>query len=291
MPAMEEDEILTGETVDDTEALDAEVQEDDEIDESDEVNSEEDTDTDSDDADSNNDDSDDEADTDTQLTPKEQNAFVKRLEAEKRKWEAEKQRDLESKINPYKRIVDMLGGDPAIVEQAIQQNQLAAQARRYADEYGWDDQQTQYYIQQEQAKQATSRMEQELRELRLSNEINDLRDNKEFPGIIAMKKQIAEKVAKANGALTVAEAYWALGGQGRAKQMTREAEQREAMKRRQGKRVISNDSPNSASMEKAIPANILAEGRRLKMSEQEIRELMAFDSTNIDDYRAKKSKK
>ncbi|MNP64592.1 hypothetical protein D3C76_1601000 [compost metagenome] len=71
--------------------------------------------------------------------------------------------------------------------------------------------------------------------------------------------------------------------------MKREAEQRSSVQRRS--RVVAKDNATAASTEKAIPASVLADAKRMGISEAEYRELLAFDSNNINDYREKKKRK
>jgi hypothetical protein len=223
------------------------------------------------------------------LTPKEKTAFEKRMERERKKIEEQLSKQFEDKYSKHKRVIDQLGGDPDKIEQAMKERQLQDEALRMAEYNGWDEQQMQWYIQQQQANLQQENLQKELAELRISNQVNDLRDNPEFAGISSMKKDIADIVAKSNGTLNVEQAYWALGGQKRAQQTKREAEQRAAVQRRT--RVVASDAPGSASTEKAIPSNILAQAAQMGMSEKELRELMNFDSTNINDYRSKKKAK
>jgi len=244
-----------------------------------------------------------ETDTDTfeddgpELSPKEKTAFEKRLERERRKLEEKLSKELEDKYSKHKRIIDRFGGDPDQIEQFLQQQQIqqevTAQAAQMAEYNGWDQEQTQWYInsqmQQRQQELQQQQLQRELQELRLANEINDLRDNPDFPGIVAMKKEIADLVSKSNGTLNVSQAYWALGGERRAQQMKREAEQRAVAQRRS--RVVAKDSPTQASTEQAIPSSVLAEAKRMGMSEKEVRELMSFDAKNINEYRQKKKAK
>ncbi|MNV28563.1 hypothetical protein D3C71_1197570 [compost metagenome] len=232
-----------------------------------------------------------------ELTEREQTAFNKRLERERRKLEESLNQEMETKYAGHKRVVERLGGDPEQIERALQERQFAnevnARAQQMADYYGWDDEQIQQYsqqqVQQRQQQVQQAELQQELQELRISNQVNDLRDNPEFTGISSMKKEIADIVSRSNGTLDVQQAYWALGGQKRAQQTKREVEQREAVKRRT--RVVANDSPAAASTEKAIPNDILRQGKQMGMSEKEIRDLMDFDSTNINDFRANKKKR
>lgn len=232
----------------------------------------------------------------TELSPKEKTAFEKRLERERRKLEEQLSKQLEEKYSKHQRVIEKLGGDPDKIEQFLQEQQMqqeiAAQAQQMAEFNGWDQDQTQWYIndqmQKRQAELQQQQLQRELQELRLANEINDLRDNPDFPGIISMKKEIADLVSKSNGTLNVSQAYWALGGERRAQQMKREAEQRAAVQKRN--RVVAKDNPTAASTDKAIPSNVLAQARQFGMSEKEIRELMSFDAKNINEYRQKKKK-
>ncbi|MCM3130952.1 hypothetical protein ACFQ3J_00370 [Paenibacillus provencensis] len=231
-----------------------------------------------------------------ELSPKEKTAFERRLERERRKLEEELGKQYEEKYSKHNSVIQKLGGDPEKIEEYLEQQRMqqevSAQAQQMADFNGWDQEQTQWYIndqmQKRQADIQQQQLQRELQELRLANEINDLRDNPDFPGIISMKKDISEMVSKSNGTLTVSQAYWALGGENRAKQMKREAEQRNAMQRRS--RVVAKDNPTAASTEQAIPSNVLAEAKRMGMSEKEVRELMSFEAKNINEYRQKKRK-
>lgn len=236
-------------------------------------------------------------DEEPELSPKEKTAFEKRMERERRKLEEELSKQLEEKYSKHSRVIEKLGGDPDKIEQYLEeqriQQEVSAQAQQLAYNNAWDDEQTQWYInnQMEQRRQQMqqNQLQQEIAQLRLESQINELRDNPDFAGINTMKKEIADIVSKSNGQLTVSQAYWALGGEQRAKQMQRETEQRAAAKRRN--RVVAKDTPSAASTEQAIPANILAQAKALNMSEQEIRELMSFDAKNINEYRAKNKKK
>lgn len=226
---------------------------------------------------------------DVQLSPKEQTAFEKRLERERRKLQEQLEREMEERYSKHKRVIEKLGGDPDKIEQEIQRRQIEADAQRMADMYGWDDLQTQSHVQQEMGKIQQQSFQKELQELRITNEINDLQDRPDLAGIRSMKKDIVDLVSRSNGTLSVEQAYWALGGAKRASQVQREAEQRAAINRRQG-RVVASDAPSAASTEQVIPNSVLADAKRWGMSEKEVRELMNFDAANINEYRQKKAK-
>lgn len=242
-------------------------------------------------------DTDVEDDPEPELSPKEKTAFEKRMERERRKLEEELSKEYEQKYSKHNSVIQKLGGDPDQIEQYLEnqriQSEVQAQAQQLAYNNGWDEEQTQWYIdnktQQQRQEMQQKQLQSELAELRLANQINDLRDNPDYPGIVGMKKDIADMVSKSNGTLTVSQAYWALGGEQRAKQMLRETEQRAAAKRRN--RVVAKDNPTAASTEQVIPANILAQAKAMNMSEKDVRELMSFDAKNINEYRAKTKKK
>lgn len=231
-----------------------------------------------------------------ELSPKEKTAFEKRMERERRKLEEELSKKFEDQYSKHKQVIERFGGDPDKILQTVQENQMKAeveaQARQMAEFNGWDDAQTQWFVQDQMARKQQEIQQQslqkELQELRISNEINDLRDNPEFSGIMNLKKEISDLVSKSQGSLNVSQAYWALGGQARATQMKREAEQRAAVKRRT--RVVANDNPTAASTEKAIPASVIAQAKQMGISEKELRDLADFDAHNINEYRQKKKK-
>lgn len=226
-----------------------------------------------------------------ELSEKEKPAFVKRLEAEKKKLAEQLKKEIESQYNPYKEVVDLLGGDLNRIKEAIQENQIMMEAQRMANQYGWDEEQMNFYIQQQQAIRQQERLHQELQELRIANEINDLRDNPAFSGIKEMKQEIMDLVKRSNGALTVQQAYWALGGAKRAEQMRLEAEQRAAVKRSEMRRTPQNDHAAIAPGPKPLPPEILDQARRMGLTEQQARELLEFDATNILEARQKMKKR
>lgn len=236
-------------------------------------------------------------DPEPELSPKEKTAFEKRMERERRKLEEELNQQYEQKYSKHKSVIEKLGGDPDQIERHLEnqrlQNEVQVQAQQLAYNNGWDEEQTQWYIndqmERNRQQQQQNDLQKEIAQLRLESQINELRDNPDFAGIATMKNEIADKVNKSNGSLSVSEAYWALGGERRAKQMKREAEQRSSVQRRN--RVVAKDNATAASTEKAIPASVLADAKRMGISEAEYRELMAFDSNNINDYREKKKRK
>ncbi|WP_339283681.1 hypothetical protein [Paenibacillus sp. FSL R5-0486] len=236
-------------------------------------------------------------DPEPELSPKEKTAFEKRMERERRKLEEELTNQLEQKYSKHKSVIEKLGGDPDQIERHLEnqriQNEVQGQAQQLAYNNGWDEEQTQWYIndqmERQRQQQQQNDLQKEIAQLRLESQINELRDNPDFAGIATMKNEIADKVNKSNGSLSVSEAYWALGGERRAKQMKREAEQRSSVQRRS--RVVAKDNATAASTEKAIPASVLADAKRMGISEAEYRELLVFDSNNINDYREKKKRK
>jgi len=224
-----------------------------------------------------------------ELSAKEKTAFEKRMERESKKIEERLAKELEDKYNPFKRVVDKLGGDPEQIEQMLQQRQIQAEAEQLAYTNGWDDEQTQWYVNQKNQDLQQIALQEEIQVLRISDKVNDLRDDPRFPGIHGMKKQIADVVAKSGNTLDVTQAYWALGGEKRAQQMKRETEQRAAVKRRT--RVVASDTPSAASTEQVIPAHILSQAKQMGVSEKELRELASFSANNINDYRKTKKAK
>lgn len=233
------------------------------------------------------------------LTEKEKTAFQKLMEREKRKLEEEKERirlealeKAKKEANPYKEVVDLLGGDIEAIKATVERNKMLAEANNLANQYGWDEEQTQYYIQQKQAEQRQKSLERELQELRISNQVNDLRDNPNFPGIRDMRKEITELVSKSNGTLNVEQAYWALGGAKRADQMRLEIQQREAVRRQEARKTAQNDQGSTPTGEKPIPEDVRQQARAMGItSDREIRELMEFNAANLSDYRSKRKAK
>ncbi|MEO3947629.1 hypothetical protein [Gorillibacterium sp. CAU 1737] len=237
----------------------------------------------------------DEESDEPELSPKEQTAFVKRLDAEKRKLEEKIRAEIKAEYNPYEEVVQTLGGDPAKILENIRQNQLMSQVRTQADQmaeqYGWTDQEYHAFMGQEtqriKLEQQQQQTQREITELRIQVEINKLAKRPEFTGIDGLEKEIIDKVARSNGALSVSEAFLALGGEARINQIKRETEQRMLHDRGKGRTVVK-DSAAPANTVKALDPDILQQAQRMGLSEQEARELLKFEAGNIQEYRKKK---
>lgn len=230
-----------------------------------------------------------------ELSPKEKTAFVKRLEAEKKKIAEQLRAELKSEYTAHEEVVRTLGGDPAKILEKIRRNEenarIQSQADALAQQYGWSDQEHQQFIQnevnradQEQQQRQTQR---ELQELRIQNEINKLAKRPEYNGIDALEQEIIAKVNQSNGSLTAGEAFLALGGEKRMQQIKRETEQRMVAERSK-KRTVLKDSSAVPSGEKPLSPDILQQAKKLGLTEKEARELMDFDASNVSEYRKKK---
>lgn len=227
-------------------------------------------------------------DEDVQLTPQEKTAFQKRLEREKAKLEEKLRKELEEQVeqkySKHKQAIEHLGGDPEKILSAARDAQMKREAQQLADQNGWDEEQTHWYLEQQ-------KKDQRLQELEVSVQINDLKDRPEYAGIGSMKQSIIDKIKATRGALNVEEAYWALGGPKRIEQVKLEAQQREIAKRQAPTRTVQRDTPSSTTGEKPLPPNILKEAERMGISAEEARKLMNTPrSQNIDEYRKNKAK-
>lgn len=239
----------------------------------------------------------DEESEEPELSPKEQNAFVKRLEAEKRKLEEKLRAEIKAEYNRHEEVVQTLGGDAEKILENIRQNQVLSQVRTQADQlaeqYGWSDQEHQAFINQEtrriQYEQQQQQTQREITELRIQAEINRLAKKPEYSGIDGLEKEIIDKITRSNGALSVSEAYLALGGEARINQIKRETEQRMLHERGRGRTVVK-DSASPTNTVKALDPDLLQQAQRMGLSEQEARELLKFDAGNIHEYRNKKKK-
>lgn len=219
------------------------------------------------------------------LNDKEKTAFEKRLERERTKLEEKIRAESEEKYGKHKSVIDLLGGDVDLVEQRIRDNQAAQQAQRLAEQNGWDEETTQWYIEDQKNKQ-------ELKELRTQMQINKLKDNPDYAGIASMEKEIMAKIDKTNGALTVEEAYWAMGGSKKAEQIRLEAQMRESEKRKKVPRTVLMDTQTSTTSEKPLPPEIVQQAERMGISASEARRLMSNEpAKNIDDWREKRKSK
>lgn len=234
-------------------------------------------------------DEDDEEDDLPPLPEKEKTAFEKRMERERAKAEerirAELSEQYEQQYGRHKQVIDMLGGDPDAIEKRIRDNQMQAEANRLAEQNGWSDEETSWYLNQR-------KQEQELKELRVQMQINRLRDNPEYAGIGTMEKEILSKIDKSGGALTVEEAYWALGGPKRIEQIRLEAQVRESVKRQKQPRTVLTDAATPSSAEKPLPADVLRDAERMGISAAEARKLMSKEpAKDLNDWRSRKKAK
>lgn len=223
------------------------------------------------------------------LPEKEKTAFEKRMERERAKLQekikAELDQEYEQKYGRHKQVIDLLGGDPEAIEKRIHENQVAADAKKLAEANGWDEQETQWYINEQ-------KKDQRLKELEVQISIHDLKDKPEYAGIQNMKQAIIGKIRASNNALTVEEAYWALGGPKKAEQIRLEAQMRESEKRQKPARTVLTDSPTPATGEKPLPPEVLRDAERMGISPAEARKLMSKEPAgNIDEWRKRKQAK
>ncbi len=214
------------------------------------------------------------------LPPEQKTAFQKRLEREQKKIREDVEKEFGQKYSRHDGIVQQLGGDLDVIERQLQEQEWLKEAQAS----GYTQEEYETYARQK-------RMEAELFDLRIDNQINDLRDNATYAGIRDMKKDIKDIIRTSNGKLTAQQAYWALGGEARAAQAKREAEQREIAKRTQGKRTVQTDSPAGSKPKTALSPEILAQAKKMGISVEEAQRLMSEDYNNIDDYRKAKQKK
>lgn len=225
---------------------------------------------------------------DVHLTPQEKTAFQKRLEREQKKLEEKLRTEMEEqfkqKYSKHDEAIQLLGGDPDKILSAARDSQIQRQALQLAEQNGWSQEDTQWYIDQQ-------KQQQELKELRVSMQINRLKDNPDYAGIASMEKEILSRIDKSNGALNVEEAFWALGGAKRVEQIKLEAQQREIAKRTAPTRTVQRDTASSVPTEKPLPPSVLQEAQRMGISAEEARRLMNKPvSNNIDEYRKNKAK-
>jgi hypothetical protein len=227
-------------------------------------------------------------DEDVQLTPQEKTAFQKRLEREQKKIEeklrSEMDEQYKQKYSKHDEAIQLMGGDPEKILSVARETQMKREAQQLADQNGWDEEQTHWYLEQQ-------KKDQRLQELEVSVQINDLKDRPEYAGIGSMKQSIIDKIKATRGALNVEEAYWALGGPKRIEQVKLEAQQREIAKRQAPTRTVQRDTASSTTGEKPLPPSVLKEAERMGISAEEARRIMSKPiSQNIDEYRKNKAK-
>jgi hypothetical protein len=234
-----------------------------------------------------------ESEEDIEIPEEQKTAFAKRLEREQKKIreaaEKEIKEQYDSQYGKHKSIVDLLGGDPDKVEQMIRDNQTRAKvqqsAQTLADQYGWDEEQTNQYVQQQVQQQ---QKDQELADLKVQVQINELKDNPDYAGISSMKKEIQSMISRSNGSLDVEQAYWALGGKNRAEQLRRETEQREIAKRSKTKRTVQSDSPTATTSEKPLSTEDERMRQKMGLSITEARKLLQDGPNNLEEFRKQK---
>ncbi len=230
------------------------------------------------------------------LTPKEQTAFEKRLDREQKKIsekvKAEMEEQYKQKYSKHDELVSSLGGQSvdALLEAAKEQR-LVAEINRKSRENGWTQEEAEYHYEQEKQKIEQQKTQQELKTLRVQMQINNLRDKPEYAGITSMENEILAKIDKSNGALSVEEAYWAMGGAKKAEQIKLESQMREQVKRAQIPRTVLTDAPVNNTAEKPLPPDVLREAERMGITASEARRLMnRSEINNLDDYRKMKNK-
>jgi hypothetical protein len=225
---------------------------------------------------------------DVELSPREKTAFEKRMERERAKLEEKLRAEIASQkdqeYSKYREAVEAIGGDPDKILNAAREAKLQREAQTLAERNGWDDEQTQWYIEQ-------TKQQQELKELRVQMQINRLKDQPDYAGISRMEKEIMAKIEKSNGALSVEEAYWALGGPKKAEQLKLEATQREVARRAQQPRTVVKDSPSTNVGEKPLPPQVLRDAKLMGISEEEARRLHNSQAAgDIDSWREQRKK-
>lgn len=230
----------------------------------------------------------DDGDEPDQLTEKERNAFQKRMERESKKIEERLRKELEEqteqKYSKHREAIEALGGDPDKLLAAAREARINTEAQRLAEQNGWSDEETRWYVDQQ-------KQQQELKELRVQMQINRLKDQSDYLGIDKMERELLAKIDKSNGALSVEEAYWALGGPKKAAQLKLEAEQREIARRSQPARTVQSDAPSTQIGEKPLPPQVLRDAKMMGISEAEARRLFSSQPAgDIDEWRARKSK-
>ena len=243
---------------------------------------------------------------DEEPLPKEQrNAFYKRVQRERKKAYEEAlqkvRQELEAQYNPYKQFFEHLGIKPEDALRHLEEQRLIQEARAQAsreaqvlaDRYGWTDEETQRWI-DEQAKiiARQRKQEEEIRELRVAVRINELADSGEYPGIKNMKGAIIDFIRR-NPYATVEQAYWAVGGPQLIKQLKRESEQREAAKRSQTRRVVlTGGDQGDMSGPAPLPPEAVRFMQETGLSESEVRFLLDDKvPKTIDEYRKIKGRR
>lgn len=206
------------------------------------------------------------------------------MEAEKEKLRKEIEAEIETKYSKHREAIETLGGDPDKVINLANENKRIADANRLAEQNGWNEDQTTWYLENQ-------KKDQRLKELEVKVEINSLKDKTDYAGIGSMEKEILAKIEQSKGALSVEEAYWALGGSKKAAQIKLEAQMREAENRKKQPRTVLTDSQTANSTEKPLPPDVLRDAERMGISVAEAHKLMKSEAPkNIDDYRKSKAK-
>lgn len=245
---------------------------------------------------------DDEPESEPQIPEEHKSAWAKRAERERKKAaeevEAKLKGEYESELAKYKRFFDESGIDPEQAVRMLEQNRLKeearksvqAEAQRLAYQNGWDDEQTEQYINHQSDLQARQiQTENEMRDLRVTVAINELADKADYPGIKTMKSQIVDFIRK-NPNMSVDQAYWAVGGSSLAQQLKREAEQREIAKRSQTQRKVVPDAGKAIGDKNSLPPEAVEFMRREGMSEDQVRFLLSDAPKNLEDYRKMRRK-
>ena len=207
------------------------------------------------------------------LPEKQQTAFQKRLEREKRKLEEEIRKQVEEQYTAHNTFFQTLGVDPQTAIQAMEQQAKRNEALRLQEAYGWDDNETSLYLRQRELEEAHT-------QLRIQNEILALQNNPQYEGLNTLRPQI-ETMVKRNPQMTVEQAYWAVGGPTLVEQTRLEAKAREAARRAKPKRKVVTETVTPANSGNDLTPEMIATMRMFGLTEKEVQALAKAPAIKI----------
>lgn len=142
-----------------------------------------------------------------------------------------------------------------------------------------------------QVLQQINAQQTKLQQLERLNQVNQMLSNQtEYPGFAEIQDDVIKESDNLN--IPLDKAYWIVAGKSRLSQTARETEQRLINQRQKlsGKdRVQGDDSSQIGVSSETIPEDVVAMAKHIGMDPEEY--YASMNATNIDDWRAYKSKK
>lgn len=229
-----------------------------------------------------NDDADDVGDDerDEEEGDEEKQVSLKALKAEREKWKKRlNDPSLQKALNLAEKIKKATGKDLDAIEKDLEAIELQRRASAY-EQQGLSKEQAFYYAQQEHQNQSLQR---QVRDIQRDSELVELAKDSFYADAKAYRNELYDMVEKAQLAglpMNLKQAYNALRGEARLKEMQTDMEQRNLAKRRQVEsKKVENDGTTSTkdSFSKKLSKNDKAAAEELGWSYEKYYKVMYQD--------------